>query len=294
MARFTGDFRFRVLAPAIALGACLAGAPAAARTPATDLYATARQAMVARIGQQIRLAAPEADGPDLAGALAAIGRVKREQFVPRSLRKQTYAEKPLPIGYAQTISDAYIVAVMTAELKLPPHAVVLDVGTGSGYQAAVLALLADRVFSVEIVKPLADAAARRLTSLGYSNVTVRGGDGYAGWPEHAPFDGIVVAAGASEVPQPLIDQLKIGGRLVMPVGGTWTFEQLLVVTRTGEHASSRCSLGVTMFVPLTGKGARDENKPALFDNAIQPCYEGSPARIDFEIVKGRRRGFGRP
>lgn len=241
--------------------------------------------MVARIRAQIRRAAPSADDRYLAAALVAIDTVKREAFVPKPLRHQAYTEKPLPIGYEQTISDPYIVAVMTAVLKLPQHAVVLDVGTGSGYQAAVLGGLADRVYSIEIVKPLAESAALRLASLGYANVVVRDGDGYAGWPEHAPFDGIVIAAGAAAVPQPLIDQLKVGGRLVMPVGGNWASEQLLVVTKTGEHASSRCSLGVTMFVPLTGRGARDDRHPELFDNAIEPCHEGSPARIYVEKSK---------
>jgi len=276
----------------MAIGVTCSLAPAAGAE--NDRFAQRRHAMVARIGEQIRRAAPDADDASLAASLAAIDTVKREAFVPKHLRKQAYAEKPLPIGYDQTISDAYIVAVMTAELKLPRHAVVLDVGTGSGYQAAVLGRVADQVYSVEIVKPLADLAALRLASLGHANVVVRSGDGYAGWPEHAPFDGIVVAAGAAEVPQPLIDQLKVGGRLVMPVGGDWAFEQLLVVTKTGEHTSSRCSLGVTMFVPLTGKGARDDNQRGLFDNAIPSCHAGSPARMDFEVMKRRRPGFRQP
>lgn len=135
--------------------------------------------MVARIRAQIRRAPPSADDSYLAAALVAVDTVKREAFVPRPLRHQAYTEKPLPIGYEQTISDPYIVAVMTAVLKLPQHSVVLDVGTGSGYQAAVLGHLADRVYSIEIVKSLADSAALRLASLGYANVVVRDGNGYA-------------------------------------------------------------------------------------------------------------------
>lgn len=288
----TYSSRFRTIAIAVWFGCALVVAPAASAKG--DRFSIQRHAMVARIRAQIRRAAPGADDRYLAGALVAVDTVKREAFVPKPLRHQAYTEKPLPIGYEQTISDPYIVTVMTAVLKLPPHAVVLDVGTGSGYQAAVLGRLADRVYSVEIVKPLADSAALRLASLGYANVVVRDGDGYAGWPEHAPFDGIVIAAGAAAVPQPLIDQLKIGGRLVMPVGGSWASEQLLVVTKTGEHASSRCSLGVAIFVPLTGKGARDDKHPELFDSAIETCHEGLPARIYVETLKHQRPGPDRP
>ena len=161
---------------------------------------------------------------------------------------------------------------MTAALRLPQHANVLDVGTGSGYQAAVLARLADHVSSIEIVEPLAATASERLKRLGFANVDVRAGDGFAGWLERAPFDGIVVAAGAANVPQPLIDQLKVGGRLVMPIGPSWATEQVLVVTKTSETTTTRCSLGWTMFVPLTGRGMRPANALGLME-PVPLCYE---------------------
>ncbi|WP_433911473.1 protein-L-isoaspartate O-methyltransferase family protein [Sphingomonas yabuuchiae] len=181
----------------------------------------ARADLVATIRHDIHQAAPAADDVELAKALAAVAMVPRERFVPPEYRRYAYAsELSLPIGYDQTISDPYVVALMTATAHVPVGGNVLDVGTGSGYQAAVLGRIAARVTSVEIVAPLAAQAGERLASLGYRNVTVRAGDGYAGAPDAAPFDAIVVAAGSDAVPQPLLDQLKIGGRLVMPVGAT--------------------------------------------------------------------------
>ena len=234
-----------------------------------------------RIRTAVRAAAPSADNAALARALAAIGSVPREAFVPEDLRADAYRETPLPIGYEQTISDAYIVAIMTAAADPGRGANVLDVGTGSGYQAAVLATMADRVASIEIVPQLAETARARLHALGYANVEVRAGDGYAGWPERAPFDAIVVAAGAARVPQPLLDQLKVGGRLVMPVGLSWATEQILVVTRTGPANYARCSLGWSMFVPLTGQGRRPENSRGLFEK-VPLCFEDEVAHPDFQ------------
>jgi len=251
-----------------------------------DRFTDARAAMVAHIRAEVRAAAPAADDAFLEQALTTIATIPREDFVPADQRERAYAETALPIGEGQTISDAYIVAVMTAALRLPPHANVLDVGTGSGYQAAVLARVVDRVASVEIVEPLARAAAARLARLGFRNVAVRAGDGYAGWPERAPFDGVVVAAGASEVPPALVDQLKIGGRLVMPIGASWAGEQILVVTRTGPNTTTRCSLGGSMFVPLTGRGERREDR-GLFDQSVPLCYSASVARADVEPVQHR-------
>ncbi|WP_454883479.1 protein-L-isoaspartate O-methyltransferase family protein [Sphingomonas oryzagri] len=169
-------------------------------------FAEKRREMVDSIRRQLNTATPAVDGDRLEAVLSVIGTVPREQFVPRPVRPYAYLLTPLKIGYDQTISDAYIVAIMTVELHLPLNAEVLDVGTGSGYQAAILSPFVRRVSSIEIVKPLADAAAKRLRHLGYRNVDVRAGDGFAGWLEHAPFDAIVVAAGASAVPQPLLDQ----------------------------------------------------------------------------------------
>ncbi|WP_298669376.1 protein-L-isoaspartate(D-aspartate) O-methyltransferase [uncultured Sphingomonas sp.] len=251
-----------------ALGALALAAPLAARS-----HDGARKAMVAAIRASVHRASPDADNAELARVLAVMAEVPREAFVPAAERRQALADLSQPIGDGQTISAPSIVAVMTAAAALPPHANVLDVGTGSGYQAAVLARLADHVASVEIMPDLAAAARERLAKLGYANVEVRSGDGFAGWPERAPFDAIIVAAGSDKVPQPLLDQLKVGGRLVMPVGATWASEQLLVVTRTGPGTTTRCSLGWTMFVPLTGQGARDERvRGGIYDGSIPGCY----------------------
>lgn len=238
--------------------------------------------MIADIRRTVSETAPDAEDAYLDRALMAASRVEREKFVPRRLRRRAYLQTPLPIGYGQTISDAYIVAVMTAAARMPDHANVLDVGTGSGYQAAILSLLADRVSSIEIVPPLARRAARRLARMGYANVTVRAGDGYAGWSDRAPFDAIIVAAGAAKVPQALLDQLKPGGRLVMPVGPTWAQEQLLVMTKSVTGPVTRCSLGWTMFVPLTGEGRRVPRATGLFDRSIPLCHQAAIARVDFQ------------
>lgn len=230
--------------------------------------------MVDHIRADLRLRAPRAVTPALERALAVIGRIRREEFIPHSYRKMAYFDTPLPIEAGQTISDPFIVAVMTAALDLPPDANVLDVGTGSGYQAAVLAPLAKQVYSVEIVAELAAKARQRLKGPRYRNVTLRIADGFAGWPEHAPFDGIVVAAGAARIPQPLLDQLKPGGRLVMPVGSTPTQEEILLVTRNTDGSFTRCSLGPARFVPLVGQGSR-QNAPAPPPAATEYCH-GAP------------------
>ena len=253
----------------------------AAGKPQLSGQADARAAMVSRIRAAVRAAAPSADNPALARALAAVQEVPREDFLPTTLRSEAYHEIPLPIGYDQTISNPYIVAIMTAAADPGHNAKVLDIGTGSGYQAAVLAKLAGQVVSIEIVPQLADQARERLTRLGFANVAVHTGDGYAGWPERAPFDAIIVAAGAARVPQPLLDQLKVGGRLVMPVGRSWATEQILVVTRTSDTEYRRCSLGWSMFVPLTGQGKRPQNANGLFEK-IPLCFENEVAHPDFE------------
>jgi protein-L-isoaspartate(D-aspartate) O-methyltransferase len=182
--------------------------------------------------------------------LAAMRAVPRHEFVPPAHRREAYDDHPVPIGHAQTISQPYIVAFMTEALSLRGGERVLEVGTGSGYQAAVLARVAAQVFSIEIVAPLAEEAAERLRRLGYDNVRVRAGDGYQGWPEEAPFDAIIVTAAAPRIPEPLKQQMKDGGRLIVPVGEEW--QELVLLTRRGDRFEERRVLPVR-FVPMTGK-----------------------------------------
>jgi len=182
--------------------------------------------------------------------LAAMGKVPRQEFVPSEVAEMAYVDGPLPIGWRQTISQPYIVALMS-ELAAPrPGARVLEVGTGSGYQAAVLSELGAEVYSIEIVEPLARRAAATLARLGYASVHTRTGDGYRGWPEAAPFDAIVVTAAPASVPEPLRQQLKIGGRLVLPVGTR--AQELRVITRTAQCWDERKVIPV-VFVPMTGE-----------------------------------------
>lgn len=190
--------------------------------------------------------------------MAAMAAVPREQFVLPAYRHLAYQNTPLPIAAGQTISQPLIVALMTHLLDPQPGDVVLEVGTGSGYQAAVLAGLVLRVYSVEIVEELATEAAGVLARLGYDNVTVRAGDGYAGWPEHAPFDGIIVTAAAEEIPPPLLQQLKPGGKLVIPVGEEHGYQELLLV-EVGDNGEVReRSMLPVRFVPLTGERPQAE------------------------------------
>src|SRR5437762_1231882 len=204
-------------------------------------FATSAGAMVER---QLR---PR--GIDDPRTLQAMKKVAREKFVPKELEARAYEDRPLPIGYGQTISQPFIVAFMTQELKLKPTDRVLEIGTGSGYQAAVLAELVAEVYTIEIVKPLAQSAEIRLRELGYNNVHVKAGDGYKGWPEIAPFDAIIVTAAPDHVPQPLVEQLKEGGRMVIPVGGAIA-QQLNVFEKRGGALKQTAAIPVT-FVPLT-------------------------------------------
>ena len=187
------------------------------------------------------------------GVIGAMVRVPRERFVPLEQQRSAYDDRPLPIGYRQTISQPYIVAYMTDALRLDPGDRVLEIGTGSGYQAAVLAELAAKVYSIEIVPALAERARDTLTALGYANVDVRLGDGYAGWPDEAPFDAIIVTAAPDHVPQPLIEQLAPGGRLIIPVGQD--SQSLTLITRTAEGVTQERMLRV-LFVPMTGEAER--------------------------------------
>ncbi len=217
---------------------CAPGAPA----DSEQALCAARERMVA---EQIA-----ARGIHDERTLAALRKVPRHLFVPEAQRILAYGDHPLPIGHEQTISQPYIVAFMTEALGLTGGESVLEVGTGSGYQAAVVAEIAAHVYSVEIVEPLAVEAAERLRRLGYANVTVSAGDGYLGLPEHAPFDAILVTAAAPRIPEPLKGQLKDGGRLVIPVGDE--SQELVLVKRIGERFVESRILPVR-FVPMTGR-----------------------------------------
>jgi protein-L-isoaspartate(D-aspartate) O-methyltransferase len=186
--------------------------------------------------------------------LKAVSAVPRHEFVPDRLRGDAYTDRPLPIGYGQTISQPFIVALMTDLLRVGPDDAVLEVGTGSGYQAAVLAHLARRVYTIEIVPGLADSAATRLQRLGYSNVVARTGDGYYGWEEAAPFDSIIVTAAASQIPPPLIRQLKPQGRMVIPVGAPFAVQYLVLVERDPDGRVKTRQLLPVRFVPLASGG----------------------------------------
>jgi protein-L-isoaspartate(D-aspartate) O-methyltransferase len=183
--------------------------------------------------------------------LAAMREVPRHAFVPEAVRRHAYENRPLPIGHEATISQPYIVALMTDLLDPRSEHRVLEVGTGSGYQAAILSRLVRTVHSIEIVEPLARRAAADLSALGFANVTVRAGDGYAGWPDRAPFDRIVVTAGADHIPQPLVDQLAPGGRMVIPVGRTPETLQLTLVTKDARSRIRKRQVLPVNFVPLT-------------------------------------------
>ncbi|HRH98319.1 MAG TPA: protein-L-isoaspartate(D-aspartate) O-methyltransferase [Prosthecobacter sp.] len=187
--------------------------------------------------------------------LEAMRSVPRHEFVPKEMRAQAYADEPLPIGHGQTISQPYIVAFMTEAINPQPGERILEIGTGSGYQAAVLAAMGAQVFSIEIVKPLGEKAGKDLRRLGYDQVKVRIGDGYAGWPEEAPFDAVIVTCAPENIPQPLIDQLKTGGRMIIPVGEEGGRQELYLLKKTADGLHKTAVLPVR-FVPMTGKAQK--------------------------------------
>ena len=213
----------------------------------TDSYAAARHRMVAE-----QLVSPGRDITNV-HVLAVMGKVPRHEFVPERLRPEAYDDHPLPIGHGQTISQPYIVAFMTEQLEPKPSDRVLEIGTGSGYQAAVLAGLVAEVYTIEIVDELAQRAAADLKRLGYTNVHVRVADGYQGWTEAAPFDSIIVTCAPEQVPQPLTDQLKEGGRIIIPIGPAWN-QELVLLRKRGGKLERHAVLPVS-FVPMTGEAS---------------------------------------
>ena len=247
----TADMRWSLVVVAV-VGACgradrepppREAAPAAAPAPA-DTWAEPRRRMV-----EEHLAARDIRDPRV---LAAMRAVPRHELVPEEIREHSYDDRPLPIGYDQTISQPYIVALMTQAADVAPGEKVLEVGTGSGYQAAVLAELGAEVYSIEIVEPLGERTAKDLARLGYDRIHLRIGDGYRGWPEAAPFDAIVVTAAPPQIPPPLVEQLAVGGKLVIPVGETGGAQELRVITKSADGATSE-TIAPVRFVPMTGE-----------------------------------------
>jgi len=234
---------FRVLSLMILSGIIFANLVSAQEDP----FARERQRMVKE---------------DLAGrditdtkVLDAMGKVKRHLFVGKDLWDQAYKDHPLPLGEGQTISQPYVVALMTQALAIMPGGKVLEIGTGAGYQAAVLAELTDKVYTIEILPGLAQQAAQRLKELGYASVKVKCGDGYLGWEEYAPFDAIIITCATDHIPPALLKQLKVGGRLIIPLGKAFSIQTLTLATKK-ENGVETQSLGGVVFVPMTGKAER--------------------------------------
>lgn len=229
----------------------LSGAQAEDRS---DSYIHARRAMIEAVRHDAARLRRELSMDTLdANVLGVIGTLARHEFVPEKVRAAAYENRPLPIGYGQTISQPFIVALMTDLLKLKPGDRVLEVGTGSGYQAAVLARLGARVHSIEIIAPLGEEARERLRRLGYDAVAVRIGDGYHGWEAAAPFDSIIVTAAANHIPPPLIAQLKPGGRMLVPVGNPFGAQHLVIVRKDASDRVTTQKILPVRFVPLTGR-----------------------------------------
>ncbi|MET0068978.1 MAG: protein-L-isoaspartate(D-aspartate) O-methyltransferase [Candidatus Thiodiazotropha sp.] len=210
--------------------------------------------MVRLIEQDVRETSSYLDKRQLdSDIMKVLAEVPRHQFVPADIRGRAYENRPLPIGYGQTISQPYIVAIMTDLIAPKPGHKALEIGTGSGYQAAVLSRLVDRVYTMEIVEPLGNQATERLKRLGYDNIEVTIADGYYGWKEHAPFDIIIVTAAASHIPPPLIEQLKPGGKMIIPVGSRFMTQQLLLVDKEDDKEVRVRQILPVRFVPLTGE-----------------------------------------
>lgn len=220
---------------------------------ATD-YALERAAMIRAIEDDVKDTSLYIDREALdPRVMKALATVPRHEFVPENQQASAYENRPLPIGHGQTISQPYIVALMTDLIKLEPGDRVLEIGTGSGYQAAILSQITGSVFTIEIIEPLGKVAEERFQRLGYNNITSRIGDGYYGWQEHALYDAIIVTAAASHIPPPLIKQLKPGGRMVIPVGSRFLTQQLVLVTKDKAGKMTTRQILPVVFVPLTGE-----------------------------------------
>ena len=220
-----------------------------------DEFLEARERLIAEIAAEARETAAYLGKDALdARVIAALRKAPREEFVPESSRSLAYLNRPLSIGHGQTISQPFIVALMTDLLALAPDSRVLEIGTGCGYQTAILAELAAQVFTVEVVAPLAEAARERLQRLGYTNVAFRTGDGWAGWPEHAPYDAIIVTAAARDRPDALIAQLAPGGRMAVPVGRSGLTQRLMLIEKDGAGRVTESGRLPVAFVPLVGGG----------------------------------------
>lgn len=217
---------------------------------AQDIYDKSRQRM---IEEDI-----EGRGIKSKRVIEAMGEVPRERFVPATYRGSAYGDYPIPIGEGQTISQPYVVALMTEALELRPSDKALEIGTGSGYQAAVLAEIVDEVYTIEIRETLARSAENRLRQLGYDNVHVKHADGYFGWTEHAPFDAIIITAAVNHIPPPLIKQLKMGGRLILPLGRTTFYQTLTLATKLDGGEMRLVQMGPVRFVPMVGEALKQE------------------------------------
>ena len=236
----------------IFLFTCLLALPAVSALD-VDKYTSQRQALVEEIAADARRLVKYIDKDALSSnVMQVMATVPRHLFIPAEMRASAYDNRPLPIGYGQTISQPYIVALMTDLLQPRPDHKVLEIGTGSGYQAAVLSKLVKEVYSIEIIEPLGHTAKQTLNDLGYDNVSTRIADGYDGWPEHAPFDSIIVTAGISHIPPPLVKQLKNGGTMVIPVGTRFQTQQLTLVKKDHSGAITTKQILPVIFVPFTG------------------------------------------
>ncbi len=244
------QIKVRCVLLSVIVGCC--GSPVGAAT-GDDPYAAARRELVEAIREHVRETSQylgrDALNPKV---LQVLGTIPRQEFVPAAYRAEAYDDRPLPIGYGQTISQPSIVAIMTDLLDLEPDQRVLEIGTGSGYQAAVLSRLVDQVYSIEIIEPLGKSAAELFARFGYDNIRTHTGDGYYGWEAAAPFDAIVVTAAASHIPPPLLKQLKPGGRMVIPVGTHFLTQQLLLVIKDEDGGIHSRQLLPVAFVPLRG------------------------------------------